>query len=140
MSVERLPVGDGENGSEVVGGVAPFGGEPGVVVVEPAHHGADVEGGMDGIQAVGRAGDAGAIGKFSAFDDGAEEGPAFGILEGEQAATDGVEQAVMGGEPGFFAEVRWGACVVGDADEQVVGIGTQVLVGAGGQGRGGCGF
>ena len=37
---------DGEDAAEVVGRVAPLGGQPGVVEVEPADHGADVEGGL----------------------------------------------------------------------------------------------
>ena len=46
------PVGDGEDAAEIVGGVAPLGGEPGVVEVEPADHGADVERGLHGIELV----------------------------------------------------------------------------------------
>lgn len=43
------PVGGGEDAAEVVGGVTPLGREPGVVEVEPADHGADVEGSLDGV-------------------------------------------------------------------------------------------
>ena len=45
-------VGEGEDAAEVVGGMSPFGGEPGVVVVQPADHDAEVEGGADGIEFV----------------------------------------------------------------------------------------
>ena len=44
------PIGNGENAAEIVGGVAPLGGQPGVVEVEPANHGADVEGGLNRIK------------------------------------------------------------------------------------------
>ena len=37
------PIGNGKNAAQVVRGVAPLGGKPGVVEVEPANHGADVE-------------------------------------------------------------------------------------------------
>ncbi|KAI6983492.1 2-methylcitrate dehydratase [Hortaea werneckii] len=44
------PVGHGEDGTHVVTRVTPFGGEPAVVEVQPANHGADVEGAVDGVQ------------------------------------------------------------------------------------------
>lgn len=69
----RDPVGYGQDTAEVVGGVAPFGGQPAVVVVEPADHGADVEGAVYGVELVGGSGDAGAIGDDRAGHDGAEE-------------------------------------------------------------------
>ena len=114
------PVGDGEDGAEVVGGVAPLGGEPGVVEVEPADHGADVEGGLDGVELVVGAGDAGAVGDGGAGDDGAEELGAGGEVEGLEAAAEGVDEAVR---------VRWRRRVAGDVvvegvvddvDEEVV--------------------
>ena len=46
----REVVRHGEDRTEVVGRVAPLGGEPGVVEVEPAHRRADVEGGLDRVQ------------------------------------------------------------------------------------------
>ncbi|CAB3773046.1 hypothetical protein LMG29739_06363 [Paraburkholderia solisilvae] len=48
--VARQPVGGGENAAEVIGRMAPFGGEPGVVEVEPADHRADIERGLDRIE------------------------------------------------------------------------------------------
>src|SRR5580658_6309380 len=36
-------VSDRENSTEVVGGVAPLGGEPGIVEIKPSNHGPDVE-------------------------------------------------------------------------------------------------
>ena len=39
----REPIRGGQNGAQVVGGVAPLRGEPSIVEVEPANQGADVE-------------------------------------------------------------------------------------------------
>lgn len=58
----REPVGDGEDASEVVGGMTPLGGEPAVVVVQPPDCGADVEGSADGVELVGSSGNFGAVG------------------------------------------------------------------------------
>ena len=50
-----LPVGDREEPAEVVRGMAPLGGQEGVVKVEPADSQTDVEGGRDGVEAEARA-------------------------------------------------------------------------------------
>lgn len=65
------PVGHGEDGAQVVRGVAPLGGQPAVIVVEPTDHGANVEGAVDGVQLEGRAKDLGSIGDHGARHDGA---------------------------------------------------------------------
>ena len=96
-------VGDGEDAAEVVGGVAPFGGEPGVVVVEPADDAADVPGGLDRVEAEGGAGYARAIGDLGAFNDGAQVLGALGEAQRQQAAAQGVHQAVAGCVEGFRA-------------------------------------
>ncbi len=122
LAVAGEPVGDGEDAAEVVGGVAPLGGEPGVVVVEPADDGADIEGGLDGVELVRGAGDAGAVGDDGAGDDGAEELGAGGVLEGFEAAAEGVDEAVAGGVVGEVAGDRVVEDVVGDVDEDLVGL------------------
>src|ERR1700736_445729 len=43
---------DSENGAEIVGWMSPFSGEPGVIVIEPAYHRADVEGRLHRVQFV----------------------------------------------------------------------------------------
>jgi len=83
--------------------VAPFGGEPAVVEVEPADHGADVEGAGDGVQDVGGSRDSDAVGDGGAGDDGAEEFGAGGEFEGFEAAAEGVEEDEAGG-----VELEWG--------------------------------
>ena len=97
-------VGDGEDGAEVVGGVAPLGGEPGVVVVQPADERADVEGGLHGVELVAGAGNACAVADIVPGHEWAEELGAGGEVERLQAAAEGVEQAVargLVGERGF---------------------------------------
>jgi len=77
--------------------VPPFGGEPAVVEVQPANHGADVEGAGDGVQDVRGSWDADAVGDGGAGDDGAEEFGAGGEFEGFEAAAEGVEEDEAGG-------------------------------------------
>ena len=97
MAIAGEAVGDGQDGAKVVGGVAPLGGEPGVVVVEPADDGADVEGGLNGVEFVAGAGDACAVVHGEAGDEGAEELGAGREVECLEAAAEGVEEAVAGG-------------------------------------------
>ena len=98
MAVAGEPVGDGEDAAEVVGGVAPLGGEPGVVEVEPADDGADVEGGLHGVEDRSWCqGTRAPLVHGEAGDDGAEELGAGGEVEGLQAAAEGVEETVAGG-------------------------------------------
>jgi hypothetical protein len=68
--IARCPVGSGQYAAQVVGRVTPLGGKPGVVEVEPADHGAQVERGADGIELIGRAGDLRAIWNDGARHDG----------------------------------------------------------------------
>lgn len=86
------PVGDGEDGTEVVRGVTPLGGEPAVIEVEPSDHGADVEGGVDGVKLEGGAGHLGAVGDDGAGDDGAEELGALLEPQALETAAEGVEE------------------------------------------------
>ena len=126
MAVRREPVGDGEDGAEIVGGVSPLGGEPGVVEVEPADHGADVEGGLHGVELIAGAGDARAVGNDGAGDDGAEELGAGGVLEGFKAAAERVDEAVLRGGVGEVAVDLVVEGVVGDVGEDFVGGGAVV--------------
>ncbi|MNP18473.1 hypothetical protein D3C76_1109570 [compost metagenome] len=81
--------------------MSPFSGQPGVVVVQPAHRAADVPGRLDRVEAVGGAGDAGAIGHQRAFHLRAKELGAFREAQGQQAAAKGVHQAVACGVQGL---------------------------------------
>src|ERR1700722_7159330 len=109
-----------EDGAKIVGGVAPLGGEPGVVEVEPADDGADVEGGLHGVELVTGAGDACPAMHDEAGEEWAEELGAGGILERFEATAEGVHQAVARGlvsERGFYFVVE---SVVDDVDDGLV--------------------
>jgi hypothetical protein len=86
------PVGDGEDSTEVVGGMTPLSGQPAVVEVEPADHGTDVEGGIDGIQLEGSARDLGTVGNDGAGDNGAEQLGALLEPKSLKTAAKGVEE------------------------------------------------
>lgn len=67
----RQVIGNGQDAAEVVRRVGPFGGQPGIVIVQPANRAADVPGSLDRVEAVGGAGHAGAVGHQGAFHLGA---------------------------------------------------------------------
>ena len=90
------PVGDGEDGAKVVRGVAPLGSEPAVVVVEPADHGANVEGGIDGVELVGGTGDLGAVGDNGAWDGRTKELGALLEAEALKTAAESVKEDPSG--------------------------------------------
>ena len=86
------PVGDGEDGAQVVGGVTPLGGQPAVVEVEPADHRTNVEGGVDGVQLEGGSGDLGTVGDDGAGDDGAKQLGALLEPKTLETAAESVEE------------------------------------------------
>lgn len=79
------PVSNGQDGAQVVRGVAPFSGQPAVVEVEPSDHGTNVEGSVDGVQHKGGSGNLGAVGHDSARNGRAEQLGA--LLEAEALKT-----------------------------------------------------
>lgn len=90
------PVGDGEDGAQVVRGVTPLGGQPAVVEVEPSDHGTNVEGTVDGVHDKGSTGDRGTVRDDSAGDNGAEELGALLEAEALKTAAEGVEENPSG--------------------------------------------
>ena len=128
----REVIGHRENCAEVVRRMPPLGGEPGVVVVEPAHDAADIPRRFHRIKAIRGARDASAKRHDGAFDDGAKVLGAFGKTQRQQTATQRVHQAVAGGVQGFGGFNVEGQDVVGDVlqDTVVVGAVVQVDVGA----------
>lgn len=86
------PVGDSQDGAQVVRGVTPLGGQPAVVEVEPSDHGSDVEGAVDGIKNEGRAGNLGAIGDDGTGDDGTKELGALLESQTLETTAEGVEE------------------------------------------------
>lgn len=96
------PIGDGENGTKVVGRVTPFSGQPAVIVVQPSDHGTNVEGGIDGVQLEVGTGDLGSIGDDGAGDNGAKELCALLEAQAFKTATQGVEE-----DPSCGIELWW---------------------------------
>lgn len=90
------PVSDGEDGAKVVRGVTPLGGQPAVVEVKPADHGANVEGTVDRVEDKGGAGNLGTVGHDGAGDNGAEELGALLEAEALKTAAEGVEEDPSG--------------------------------------------
>src|SRR5690606_3746480 len=66
-------VGHGQNAAEVVGRVTPLGGEPGVIVIEPADDAADVPRGLHRVEPELRSWYAGAMWHDGAFHQRAEQ-------------------------------------------------------------------
>ncbi len=124
--VARNPVGDREDAAQVVRRVAPFGREPGVVEVEPADHRADVECRLDRIELVGGPGHLRAVGHRRARNDRPQELGARRVLERLEAAAERVHQAIAGGLVGLLGRDLVLVDVVGDVDEDLVGIGADV--------------
>ena len=89
----REPIRGGEDGAQVVGGVAPLRGEPSIVEVEPANQRADVERRLHRIELKLGAGDASAIGHRRAGDDGSEQLGACRVLESLETAAERVHEA-----------------------------------------------
>jgi hypothetical protein len=91
------PVGDGEDTTQVVGGVTPLSSEPAVIVIEPTDHGTDVEGAIDGVQLVGGTGDAGSVRDDGALNNGAEKLGALLELKSLETTAQGVQEDETGG-------------------------------------------
>ncbi len=73
--------------------MAPFRGQPGVVEVEPADHGSDVERGLHRIELIASARNARTVGHDGAGNDRPQQLGAGGIFEGFEAAAQRVDQA-----------------------------------------------
>jgi len=72
--------------------MAPFGGEPGVVEIQPADLRADVVGGLRGIEFERGIGHARAAGEFRTWHHGAEVPDAFLVVHRQRGAGKRVEQ------------------------------------------------
>src|ERR1051326_3664078 len=76
----RTVIGYRQNRTEVVRGVAPFGGKPGIVIIEPADSTADIKSGFDRVELKRSPRNARTVGDNSARYGGAKVAPARGIL------------------------------------------------------------
>src|SRR5437667_5469445 len=94
-AIRRCPadeVGYGEKRAEVIGGMSPFGCEPGVVEIQPADKRADVERGGHRVQFELRTRDAAAVRHDGSWHGGAEQFCACRIIQRQQAAAEGVQK------------------------------------------------
>jgi hypothetical protein len=92
--VARAPIGGSKNGTDVVGRVPPFRRQPAVVEIEPADHGADIEGGLHGIELELRARHPGAIRYDRSRHDGSQELPAGGIAQRRKRAAKRINETM----------------------------------------------
>lgn len=86
------PVSNSKDTTQVVGGMAPLGGKPAVIVVEPADHGTNVESTVHRVQLVRGTRHASAVRNNSAIDNGAKELGALLELQGLQTTAEGVKE------------------------------------------------
>ena len=128
-SVTGHPVGGGEDAAQVVGGVAPFGGQPGVVEIEPADHRADVEGRLHRVELELRAGNLGAVRHHRPRTIGPSS-----LVQAGYAAPRGRSPAcpsgIAGRVVGLLAVDVVVVDVVGDVDQNLVGFGRTLEMGA----------
>ena len=97
LRVAPQPVADGKDATQVVRRVPPFGRQPGIVEIQPAHHRADVEGGLHRVQHVMRTRNARAVDHADARHQWTKQFAAGRERQRFQAAAQRVEQAVVRG-------------------------------------------
>ena len=124
--VARQPVGGGEDAAKAVRRMAPLGGEPGVVKVEPANHAADVECGADRIKLKRSAGHFRAIGHDGAGNNRPHQLGAGGVRQRLKPAAQRVHQTQARGVVGLGAFDRIFRRVGGDVGEDFIGFGAGV--------------
>ena len=113
-------VGQRQNAAQIVRRMPPLRRQPSVVEVQPADHAADVPRRLDRIQLVRRARHPGAVRRHRARHDRADVFGALREAQRQEAAAQGVHQAVAGGVVGFRAIDFRAAHVVGDGDQLLV--------------------
>ncbi|MNH28844.1 hypothetical protein D3C79_890370 [compost metagenome] len=90
----REVIGHGQDAAEVVRGMPPLGGQPGVVVVEPTDDTTDVPSGLDRVQAVAGTRHPRAERHHGPFHQWPQVLGTFGEAQRQQAAAQGIHQAV----------------------------------------------
>jgi hypothetical protein len=111
---------DREDGAQVVRGMAPLGGQPGVVEVQVADQHAEVEGRLRRLEFVCRAGHAGAARHVGAGDHRPQQAGAARKLHREHCAGETVNQAVTRGRIRLGAVDFIAADIVCDVDKHLV--------------------
>ena len=122
------PVGNGEDGANVVGRVTPLGGEPGVVEVEPSDQSTVVECGTDGIKLVIGTNDTGTVGDNSAGDNGTADVSSGREAESLHGASQRVEQAETSSFVSDLGVDLVVVDVVGNVLEDLIGRRTGVVL------------
>src|SRR5699024_9264112 len=93
------------------------------VEIQPAYHGADIEGGKNGIQLELGAGNSCAIWNDCSLDDRAKQFGAGGVIKGSHGTARRVDQAMAGGVVGQRAADLCIAYVIDDVLDDAVGFG-----------------
>ena len=106
--------------------MAPLGGEPGVVEIEPADHRADIERRVHRLKLPIGAGNARAVRQGRAGDHRAQMFRAFGIAQREQAAAEGIHEIIARGIDGFATVGDIIRRIIRDVDENFVRFGTNI--------------
>ena len=122
--VARQVIRHRENAAEIVRRVAPLGGEPGVVEVQPADHRADVESRLHRVELEGGARDTRAARHHRSRHHRTQELAAGRILQRLKPAGEGVHEAVARGVVRQLALHGEIAGVAGDGAEHGVGFRT----------------
>src|ERR1700730_14156388 len=100
--------------------MAPLRSQPGVIEVEPANHGSDVEGGLYRVELKRGTRDLGAVGHNRSGHDGAQEFRTGRIFERFQTAAKRIDQAIARGGVSQFTLDGVVADIVGNVDEDLV--------------------
>ena len=87
--------------------MAPFSGQPAVVVVQPSNHRSYVESTIDGIEDVGSTGYSSTMWDDSAFDNRPDELSAFFEPKGFEAAADSIQENIACGFILSDKEPQW---------------------------------
>lgn len=115
-----LPVGNSQNGTQVVTGVAPLSSQPAVVEIQPTNDGADGKRTPNGVENVLSTGNTHTIGHGSVRNYGLDDGVGLRVLEGLEAAAESVKQAETGSLLGDFRVDLVVVNVVGDVLDLLV--------------------
>ncbi|MNZ85598.1 hypothetical protein D3C78_1043940 [compost metagenome] len=127
----RKMIGHGKDATEVIRGVPPFGGQPGVVVVEPTDGTTDVPGSLDRVQAVAGARHSCAMWHHRALHQRPQVLGALREAQCQQAATQRVHQAVARRVQRLCGPDLIAEDIVSDVLQYPVVVGTVVQINVG---------
>jgi len=106
----------------------PFGREPGVVEVQPADDGADIESGLHRIKLKGCSRNPGAVRNDRSRNDRTQELCTSGISQRFKTAAQRVQQTIVGRFPGKIISDLIIKYIIGDIDKNLIGLGPFVRV------------